>query len=194
VCRFEVWYTLYMIHKKVRMVNGYRLIYLPAHPRAMKSGSHTGWVYEHIVVATDSIGRQLRDNEVVHHLDFDRSNNKSTNLLILERGQHAKLHAWLKSIPSSWQQLVKSQVDSEGNKIAYSKFCPVCNSTVQDKRGTYCSVKCYRQASRKVDRPDRDQLAKDIVNLNWLAIGRKYGVSDNAVRKWARSYGLLSQS
>jgi hypothetical protein len=25
----------------------------------------------------------------------------------------------------------------------------------------------------------------------WVGTGRKYGVSDNAVRKWARSYGLL---
>jgi len=27
--------------------------------------------------------------------------------------------------------------------------------------------------------------------MSWVAIASKYGVSDNAVRKWARSYGLL---
>jgi len=31
----------------------------------------------------------------------------------------------------------------------------------------------------------------DIDNMSWVAIGRKYSVSDNAVKKWARKYGLL---
>ena len=45
--------------------------------------------------------------------------------------------------------------------------------------------------SRKVERPTKEQLAEDIINLSWTAIGKKYGVSDNATRKWARKYGLL---
>ncbi len=34
-------------------------------------------------------------------------------------------------------------------------------------------------------------LKEDIENLSWVAIGKKYGVSDNAVRKWAKKYGIL---
>ena len=32
---------------------------------------------------------------------------------------------------------------------------------------------------------------EDIKIFSWCAIGRKYGVSDNAVRKWARSYDII---
>jgi transposase-like protein len=30
-----------------------------------------------------------------------------------------------------------------------------------------------------------------VKSTNWCAIGRKYGVSDNAVRKWAREYCII---
>lgn len=74
--------------------------------------------------------------------------------------------------------------------------CPVCNNdfevapSKQVKR-KHCSQKCQRKAQRKVDRPSKKDLSKDIESLNWVNIGRKYGVSDNAVRKWARHYNLI---
>jgi uncharacterized protein YjcR len=41
---------------------------------------------------------------------------------------------------------------------------------------------------RKVERPSYVQLMADVASMSFLAIGRKYGVSDNAVRKWIRWY------
>ncbi len=61
----------------------------------------------------------------------------------------------------------------------------------------YCSQICGvhskgprqpRPERRKVDRPSYEQLMADIESMSFLAIGRKYGVSDNAVRKWIRWY------
>jgi len=64
----------------------------------------------------------------------------------------------------------------------------------------YCSQYCGSRASvkhkgaarpetRKVDRPSLDRLTLDIEELGYAGAGRKYGVSDNAVRKWVRWYG-----
>ena len=44
---------------------------------------------------------------------------------------------------------------------------------------------------RKVQWPSKEELQNLRSTLNWCAIGRKYGVSDNAVRKWAKRYGLI---
>ena len=33
-----------------------------------------------------------------------------------------------------------------------------------------------------------ERLLADLRELSWVAVGRKYGVSDNAVRKWLRRY------
>lgn len=41
---------------------------------------------------------------------------------------------------------------------------------------------------RKIERPPYDQLLGEIVETSYVAVGRKYGVSDNAIRKWVRSY------
>lgn len=41
---------------------------------------------------------------------------------------------------------------------------------------------------RKVPRPWHAQLLTDLTTMSMCAVGRKYGVSDNAVRKWLRWY------
>ena len=45
-----------------------------------------------------------------------------------------------------------------------------------------------RPSTRKVERPSLEQLQADLATMSYLAVGRKYGVSDNAVRKWLRWY------
>jgi 5-methylcytosine-specific restriction endonuclease McrA len=63
----------------------------------------------------------------------------------------------------------------------------------------YCSLYCGihherphlrvpRPETRKVPRPTYEQLKDDLAHMSWVAVGRKYGVSDNAVRKWMRWY------
>ncbi len=42
--------------------------------------------------------------------------------------------------------------------------------------------------TRKVERPPYEQLLEEIEATSYSAVGRKYGVSDNAVRKWVRFY------
>jgi transposase-like protein len=43
-------------------------------------------------------------------------------------------------------------------------------------------------AARKVERPPYEKLLAEIEATSYCAVGRKYGVSDNAVRKWMRWY------
>ena len=45
-----------------------------------------------------------------------------------------------------------------------------------------------RPERRKVDRPPYEQLVAEVAALGFSAVGRKHGVSDNAVRKWIRWY------
>lgn len=42
--------------------------------------------------------------------------------------------------------------------------------------------------TRKAERPPYEQLMDEIEAMGYSAVGRKYGVSDNAVRKWVRFY------
>ena len=67
---------------------GYVNIYMPEHP----SSNRYGYIFEHRLIAERVLGRPLRKNEVVHHIDGDKQNNKNSNLLICERWYHWWLH------------------------------------------------------------------------------------------------------
>lgn len=68
-------------------------------------------------------------------------------------------------------------------------ICPSCKN---DAYGTkYCSTKCSAKGNRKVKRPSKNMLKQLLKESNFSAIGREYGVSDNSVRKWAKSYNLI---
>jgi hypothetical protein len=41
---------------------------------------------------------------------------------------------------------------------------------------------------RNVDRPSYERLLTEIEQLGYSGVGRKYGNSDNAIRKWVRQY------
>lgn len=55
----------------------------------------------------------------------------------------------------------------------------------------YCGIRCAHIPLRKVERPSKERLKKEIAQNSWKALERKYGVSDNAIRKWARQWNLI---
>lgn len=72
------------------------------------------------------------------------------------------------------------------------RTCPTCNG-VKSKNATECR-KCASIkrsiAERKVKRPDKEKLEKLIQELPFTTIGKMFGVSDNAIRKWCKFYNV----
>jgi hypothetical protein len=66
---------------------GYVRVYAPMHRRA----NTRGYVYEHMVVAEDQMGRLLTKDEVVHHKNGKRWDNRPENLEVMNKTEHAKL-------------------------------------------------------------------------------------------------------
>mgnify|MGYP006921294956 CR=1 FL=1 len=60
----------------------------PLHPKANSNGLYP----LHRVLAENKIGRQLKSDEVVHHKDGNKENNKISNLVVLTRSAHSKEH------------------------------------------------------------------------------------------------------
>lgn len=81
----------------------------------------------------------------------------------------------------------------QAKKSVYTKVCLCCSKEFQTacKSAKYCSLVCGHIVSRKCDRPSKEELAAMLEKESWLAIARKYNVTDNSIRKWAKAYGLL---
>lgn len=89
-----------------------------------------------------------------------------------------------------------------GRNLPRERVCPGCGESFVPRhiRHRHCSQRCWgsvqsvalrgipQPARRKVERPSYEQLMVDVASLSFRAIGRKHGVSDNAIRKWIRWY------
>lgn len=67
-------------------------------------------------------------------------------------------------------------------------YCKICGKEIS-RSSTKCSD-CAMKERRIIERPSREILKNKIRNVSFSEIGREYGVSDNAIRKWCDSYNL----
>jgi len=61
--------------------------------------NNKGEVFEHRLVVALELGRPLKENEIVHHIDENGQNNQPENLMLLSRGDHKRLHTGKKVTP-----------------------------------------------------------------------------------------------
>lgn len=97
------------------------------------------------------------------------------------------LHSMVKNKQMGNKVYRYSEIKNHNKKRNYKK-CPVCGKSIliSSKR----CVRCNMESKRKVERPDKETLEKEVKENSFLALSRKYGVSDNAIRKWCVGYGI----
>lgn len=71
-------------------------------------------------------------------------------------------------------------------------FCIDCGVKVYS--GSTRCASCNSFLQRTTQRPNKEQLYNEIKASNFSAVGRKYGVSDNTIRKWCKAYDLPTKA
>lgn len=110
---------------------------------------------------------------------------------------HREIHASLidnSMLVSSFSEDRANEIDLlvEQTKNHTLYYCKNCG--VEVWRGNeYCHA-CALEKKRKVERPTREELKKLIRTNSFAELGRKFGVSDNAIRKWCISENLPSKT
>jgi len=124
----------------------------------------------------------------LHHKNGDSSDNRIENLQFLCPNCHSLTENY-----AGKNKCNPRRRNETFDRIEYystpTQVCENCGKLGYGDK--FCSIICYREASRKVKWPSSDELAEDIKTLSWVAIGKKYGVSDNTARKWAKHYELI---
>lgn len=129
------------------------------HPRATKYG----YVLAHRVIMENHLGRLLDPNEIVHHKNHDRKDNRIENLEVMDSKVHNTMHG-----------------QERPRKMAVLK-CPWCkhefskpyNQTFKQKSNdfTCCSLSCRGKFSR-------------FIQLNGKTINVEMAISENLVREY----------
>lgn len=151
---------------------------------------------------TEWLGKPIKLE--LHHIDGDNTNNKLENLQLLCPNCHAYTDNFRKG-KSAINEIRKLEYDEHKNdiKVEYKKkvakeakqkliyICKNCGNEITDRKGKYCSAECYHEdISKNIPKvPELIQKFKEL--KSFVQVGKYYSVSDNAVKKWCISYGIL---
>lgn len=128
--------------------------------------------FEHVLVVKNS-GRKYPKGYVIHHKNENKKDNRSVNLEVLTVRDHSFKHFDQKPLNN----------------------CVVCGKSYRRSPkiiGKYCSKSCnLTSRNQKSNRPSKSELLSKMRSVNnYTKVGKYYGVSDNAVRKWCKHYGI----
>ncbi len=115
----------------------------------------------------------------LEHKNGDNTDNSKENLTILCPNCHSQTKTFAG----------RNKKDKEEKHY----YCKKCGVEITRKSKSGLCVKCVKQIipmninNRKVkNRPSKAQLLLGIKELGYAGMGRKYGVSDNCIRKWLK--------
>ena len=94
---------------------------------------------------------------------------------------HKGIHAGILTVPINWDY-----IDQKAEQEITQR--------IEDNRTKKEKVRPPKKDTRKCIWPDRETLKEEIRTIPFLKIGEKYGVTDNAVRKWCKHYNLPSKT
>ena len=127
--------------------------------------------------------RGRRMSLVLDHINGDRRDNRLENLRVVCPNCNATL-----------------DTHCGRNAGLRDRRCVACGTqyTASAEQQRFCSLRCAARNNRtgkpRLDarrvkrRPPYEQLVAEIAELGWVGVGRRYGVSDNAIRKWVKAY------
>jgi hypothetical protein len=160
------------------MLNGYKEI--SAKDCLYTRPKSNGMAYEHREMGARKIGRELKDEEVVHHIDEDRSNNNPENLIIFATSaDHTAHHKGASLIPLG-DGTFKSQPQLAPNLCS-------CGMSIAPQ-----STMCFDciLIKRRENIPSKEELEVLLWEIPSTRIAQMYDVSDTTVKKWARYHNL----
>jgi hypothetical protein len=128
---------------------------------------------------------------ILDHINGINNDNRLENLRIVCPNCNATLDTHCRGSRKKSTYSKHDECSCGSEKLKRSETCVKCY--MRNRKSTIKSVSksSYKESMfqrRKVERPSYEQLLKELEESNWTQVGNKYGVSDNAVRKWVRMY------
>ena len=152
--------------EKIVSKGDYNYAVVKDHPSATKNG----YVLHHRIVMENYLGRFLNSNEVVHHINGIKKDNRIENLEVHDLAQHVRSHGLQRG-----RTMVTLKCPSCGEI-----FIRMRNKThlVRPTNWTACSNSCRGKFSRKIQLQGRTKEVENAISVNILS-EYKYYPEDN---------------
>lgn len=134
----------------------------------------------------------------IHHINGDHYDNRLENLQLLCPNCHSQTDTYARrNINRKGLHTVKDfeklNASVESINLKETKHCQVCGKEISGCGKKYCSPECAQKDSRKFE-VTKEQLIDDFKGLKtFRGVGRKYNVTDNAIRKRCKKLGILDE-
>lgn len=139
--------------RKLVKKGDYLYAVVPEHPRATKHG----YVLAHRVVMENHLNRLLDANEVVHHKNHNRHDNRLENLEVATNSEHSRNHGFTRG------------------QLRLVLKCPSCGKVFERRKGAAknqpktfiaCSSSCRGKFSRLIQLRGRTAEVEDAISGN----------------------------
>lgn len=144
---------------------GYLIVTAIDHPQVKKHF----YVYYHRLVMEKFLGRYLKTDEHIHHINGDKLDNRIENLKITTNSEHQHIH--------------KGIVLAKQCKGCKTIFTPDVNSIV------FCSRKCVIKRLRRFE-VSKKLLKKLVWEKPTAQVAIMFNVTDNAIAKRCKQFNI----
>lgn len=152
--------------------------------RVMVDGKLVG---EHRVIMEAYLGQPLKGNEVVHHINEVKDDNRIENLEVQTWSQHATTHS--RNRLPEMVDLVCGVCRSEFQKLARKH-----RSNLKNGSQSFCSVSCAGKWKRRQQLGDVETPEHGTIGAYSRCGPPRCGPCKKAMRNWKRSRRSLSSS
>ena len=80
-------------HRSYYTKEGYKQVWAPNSSEARENG----YAPKHRLVMSKKLGRPLGPDEIVHHINGNKRDNRARNLKVMSRSEHYKYHHFKKT-------------------------------------------------------------------------------------------------
>lgn len=137
------------------------------HPLAIGKGL---WVYYHRHVASLKLGRWLNSDEIVHHINHNKLDNRVENLEVMSRAQHTSEH------------------NPKKTTLIPCEYCKVEFMAIRTT-SKYCSDGCKHKASVLHKEVTKEYLEPLIWEFGYSGLKDTLNMSDKGIKKMAIRLG-----
>lgn len=137
------------------------------------------------------ISEWLGEKIILHldHINGNNMDNRLENLRLLCPNCHSQTDTYCNNNKRSFKQdYMKQNYDNRNNITKTTKKKKICKCGQEISNRSITCEKCYKMSIRKVERPSYEVLLSEISDLGYVGVGRKYGITCNAIRKWKKNY------